>query len=309
MNIIVVSRRLSGPRTFNLRERRVLLPACLGLAAVLLAVMGLGAAAGTWLGRMPQTQELERLQAAQARQEAELAALRERADAHMNGLALRLGELQGHAMRLNALGRRLVKIAGLDEGEFDFDQIPALGGPESGLTLPAMEIPGFEDAVSQVDRRLSEQRQQLSVLERLLLNRELKDRQQPAGRPVKSGWLSSAYGNRIDPFTGKRAWHGGVDFAGQAGSEVLAVAEGVVTWSGQRYGYGNLVEVDHGNGFATRYGHNDANLVQVGERVRKGQVLARMGSTGRATAPNVHFEVLKEGRPVNPYGFVRDIGG
>lgn len=309
MNIIVVSRGLSGPRTFNLRNPRVLRPLCLSLACVLLLMFGLGAAFGAWIGRLPQSHALEKLEAAQAGQEAELAALRERADSHMNGLALRLGELQAQAMRLNALGKRLVKMAGLEEGEFDFDQIPALGGPESGLSAPAMEIPGFHDALDGVDRRLHDQRQQLSVLEQLLLDRELKDRQQPAGRPVQSGWLSSTYGNRIDPFNGTRSWHSGMDFAGRAGTEVLAVAEGVVTWSGDRYGYGNLVEVDHGNGYATRYAHNQTNLVEVGQKVGKGQVLARMGDSGRATAPNVHFEVLHEGKTVNPYKFVRDIGG
>lgn len=309
MNIIVVSRGLSGPRTFNLRDRRVLVSLCLATAGVLVLFLGLGAALGAWLGRLPQSQQLERLQAAQAQQQTELALLREQAEAHMNGLALRLGELQAHAMRLNALGKRLVNMAGLEEGEFNFDQIPALGGPESGLKTPAMQIPSFDQALDNVQQRLEDQRHQLSVLERLLLNRELKDRQQPAGRPVKSGWLSSTYGHRIDPFKGTRAWHSGMDFAGQAGTEVLAVADGVVTWSGERYGYGNLVEVDHGNGYATRYAHNAENLVEVGQRVRKGQVLARMGDSGRATAPNVHFEVLNDGKPVNPYKFVKNIGG
>jgi murein DD-endopeptidase MepM/ murein hydrolase activator NlpD len=139
----------------------------------------------------------------------------------------------------------------------------------------------------------------------LLLQRQLDSRQLPAGRPVDSGWMSSVYGQRPDPFSGKMGWHAGVDFAGHAGVDILAVADGVVSWSGSRYGYGELVEVDHGNGYRTRYAHNQENLVAIGARVRKGDVIARMGSSGRATAPNVHFEVLLNGRHVNPAKYVR----
>lgn len=307
MNIIVVSRKLSSPRTLNLNDRRVWGPLAAAGSGFVLVVMGIGLALGIWLGRLPQAAELEELERAQSRQAAQLEAVREAADAHMNGLALRLGEMQASVMRLNALGQRLVKMADLDAGEFDFDQIPALGGPESAIVAPAMEIPGFSNALEDMEAQLEHQEQQLSVLERLMANREIEDRQQPAGRPVDSGWLSSAYGTRIDPFTGNKAWHSGMDFAGRAGTEVRSVADGVVTWSGERHGYGQLVEVDHGNGYATRYAHNSDNLVDVGERVRKGQAVARMGETGRATAPNVHFEVLEQGKTVNPYRFVQNM--
>ncbi len=140
------------------------------------------------------------------------------------------------------------------------------------------------------------------------MDRNLRDQVHPAGRPVLSGYISSYFGNRTDPFTGRTARHKGVDFAGKDGAEVVAVAAGVVTWSDSRFGFGKLVEINHGNGFVTRYAHNRENLVAVGDRIEKGQVIALMGATGRATGPNLHFEVLRDGRVVNPLTYVKDTG-
>jgi len=122
---------------------------------------------------------------------------------------------------------------------------------------------------------------------------------------ITLGSIAGYFGRRTDPFTGKRANHQGVDFAGKLGAEIIAVADGVVTWSSDRYGFGNLVEINHGNGYATRYAHNSENLVAVGDEVRKGQTVALMGKTGRATGPNLHFEVLRNGQRVNPVSFIR----
>ena len=99
--------------------------------------------------------------------------------------------------------------------------------------------------------------------------------------------------------------HKGMDFAGQMDSDVVATAAGVVTWAGKRYGYGNLIEINHGNGYSTRYGHCHKVLVKVGDTVKPGQKIALMGSTGRSTGPHVHYEVLKNGRQINPANFVR----
>jgi murein DD-endopeptidase MepM/ murein hydrolase activator NlpD len=159
-----------------------------------------------------------------------------------------------------------------------------------------------------LDYQLDNREVQLNVLESVLMNENLQQRVYPQGRPVKSGWLSSYFGKRTDPFTGKPANHTGIDFAGQMGAEIVAVADGVVTWSGDRYGYGVMVEINHGNGYATRYAHNSENLVAVGDEVKKGQIVALMGETGRATGPNLHFEVLQNGRRVNPVKFIRSSG-
>jgi murein DD-endopeptidase MepM/ murein hydrolase activator NlpD len=198
-------------------------------------------------------------------------------------------------------------MADLDEGEFDFENPPAVGGPaESELLSNTGRGAEFLTDIEAIDRTLHDQEQQLMVLEGLLLNRRLNDRVYPKGRPVKSGWISSYFGRRTDPFTGKTTSHRGVDFAGKAGGDVIAVAAGVVTYSGSRYGYGNMVEINHGNGYVTRYAHNERNLVAPGDQIQPGQTIALVGSTGRATGPNLHFEVWHRGAPVNPVKYIRD---
>jgi murein DD-endopeptidase MepM/ murein hydrolase activator NlpD len=164
--------------------------------------------------------------------------------------------------------------------------------------------PDFLAALDELGAGLNDREQKLSVLESLLMSRSLDERVMPSGRPVEDGWLSSKYGKRNDPFTGKQEFHKGLDFAGKKGSEVVVVGDGVVTWSGKRSGYGNMIEVSHGNGYVTRYGHNQKNLVNVGDTVRKGQQIALMGSTGRSTGPHVHFEVMHDGKTVNPVKYI-----
>jgi murein DD-endopeptidase MepM/ murein hydrolase activator NlpD len=223
------------------------------------------------------------------------------ARADLDALAARLGEVQAHAMRLNALGQKLVTIAKLDSGEFNFEESPGIGGPDE----PGLQELDFGSEIDAVVRALEDREQQLRVLEDVLMSSHMQEEVFPEGRPIQRGWISSYYGTRTNPFTGKLQFHKGMDFAGKEGTDVLAVAGGVVTWSGKRYGYGNLVEINHGNGYVTRYGHNKEQLVDVGTSVKKGQVIAKMGSTGRSTGPHVHFEVIKNGRQINPQKFVQ----
>jgi murein DD-endopeptidase MepM/ murein hydrolase activator NlpD len=158
--------------------------------------------------------------------------------------------------------------------------------------------------LNDLEKRVQLREAQMGALENVILARELNELIVPEGRPVRQGFISSYYGERQDPFTGHEAFHRGIDFAGEAGSEIVAVAAGVVTYSGDKAGFGNVVEVNHGNGLVTRYGHNAKNLAVVGQTVTRGQALALMGSTGRSTGPHVHFEVLKNGAQVNPLSFV-----
>jgi len=223
---------------------------------------------------------------------------------NMNAMALKLGQLQAHVIRLDALGQRLTKMAKLDKGEFDFDTAPALGGPEVGNEGYAMPVSDFVQSLNDLSAQLEDRNKQLQVLETMMMNRNLQAEVKPAGRPVTRGWLSSYFGKRTDPFTGRRVHHSGVDFAGKLNSDIVVVAAGVVTYSSRRSGYGNLVEVNHGNGYVTRYGHNKENLVEVGTTVKKGQVIAKMGTTGRSTGPHVHFEVLHNGRAVDPKRYI-----
>ena len=232
-------------------------------------------------------------------------AARQQAQSYVDALALRTGQLQAQVMRLNALGQRLTKMADLENGEFDFDQPPAQGGPEEAPDGASQNVGDLLQAMDQLAQQLNDREQQLGALETMMLHSNLQREVYPAGRPITKGWLSSYYGKRADPFTGKTVHHKGIDFAGQMGSDVVAVAAGVVTWSGKRYSYGDMVEIDHGNGYVTRYGHNQQNLVKVGDRVAKGQKIALMGSSGRSTGPHVHFEVLLNGRVVNPEKYIR----
>jgi len=238
-------------------------------------------------------------------QQALLDATRANVVQNLDALALRLGQLNARVLRLDALGQRLTQMAGLDNGEFDFSSLPSLGGPEEPLAIADVEqVSSLLTALDRLGAQLEDRQQQLNVLEDFLLNRKLRDEVHPEGRPVTAGYISSMFGNRTDPFTGRAAFHKGVDFAGREGSEVVAVASGVVIWSGDRYGYGQMVEVNHGNGYVTRYAHNAENLVAVGDTVKRGETIAVMGSTGRATGPNLHFEVLRNGRVVNPLSYV-----
>jgi murein DD-endopeptidase MepM/ murein hydrolase activator NlpD len=240
-----------------------------------------------------------------AQQQAIVESTRHTLQQNLDALALRLGQMNAHVVRLDALGSRLTQMAGLKDGEFDFTSAPSLGGPEEPLAATeAMQINGVVNALEVLDEQLADRGRQLTVLEDLLINRKLRDEVHPDGRPVTAGYVSSQFGSRTDPFTGRRAFHKGIDFAGRKGAEVVAVASGVVIWSGERYGYGQLVEINHGNGYVTRYAHNVDNLVAVGDTVKRGQVIARMGDTGRATGPNLHFEVLLNDRPVDPLTYI-----
>lgn len=239
-------------------------------------------------------------------QREDIEAARQNAQENINALTTRLAELQSRVVRLDALGERLTEMASLDKGEFNFENAPAVGGPNDSSVVVGEAVAG--DLLASFDalnRQLEDREQQLGVLESLLMTRNLQSEVHPDGFPAEKGWLSSFFGVRSDPFTGRLAHHDGVDIAGKLGSNVLAVAAGVVVWSGDRFGYGNLVEINHGNGYVTRYGHNQKNLVKAGDTVKKGQVLALMGSSGRSTGPHVHFEVIRDGRVVDPVKYVR----
>lgn len=225
----------------------------------------------------------------------------------INALAVRLAELQAASTRLDALGERLVQLGQLDPEEFDFSQPVPVGGPEMLINEGVADVGDMTQSINQLSRIMESQYSRLDALQVLLLDSNLDTERTPAGWPVSSGWISSGFGERNDPFTGKKARHEGLDFAGIKGSGVIAVASGIVTWSGNRQGYGKLLEVDHGNGYVTRYAHNHELLVKTGDEITAGQEIAKMGATGRASSPHVHFEVLYRGSAVNPYQFVKQM--
>lgn len=166
-------------------------------------------------------------------------------------------------------------------------------------------VASFEQAFIEARASIDLRSRQIAMLESLIKGHHIHQQSQLSGRPVESGWLSSYYGMRKDPFSGTPAMHKGLDFAGASGDAVVTTAAGIVTWAGKRYGYGNLVEIEHKDGFITRYGHNQSVDVAVGDVVTKGQIIARMGSTGRSTGAHVHYEVIRNGQPVDPLPFTR----
>lgn len=217
--------------------------------------------------------------------------------------AKRLGQLQAESMRLTALTEKLAEIAGVDVSEFQLDTVPAQGGiDENGESLTP-EL--FNIEMTHLTSRFDEQNKQLATIQNLFLTRDSITSAIPQGRPIVGGWLSSSYGYRIDPFNGKKTFHSGIDFAAKEGTKVIAVADGIVSFIGQRTGYGELIELDHGNGYVTRYAHNEKIIVKTGDRIKKGGAIALLGSTGRSTGPHVHFEVLREGIKIDPYKFVK----
>ena len=303
MNIIIVGKRHGQSKTYSLGpvarflllSSLCILPFAMGATGYLLAAhladQGLldPVAAKAWEKDLDeQRQELQKIQ--------------QHADQELDGLTLRLAQLQAKLLRIDALGERLIDITKINGDEFDFSAVPAVGGPGTlGETYQAPEIQSvLDDLALKIDRR----EQQLEVLDDLLLANKIKADTFVAGRPIKRGWMSSRYGKRTDPFNGRLAWHAGVDFAGKQGSDVIAVASGVVTWASDRYGYGKLVEINHGDGYKTRYAHSAEIKVKLGDVVRKGDVIAAMGSSGRSTGPHVHFEVYKNGRTVDPAAYL-----
>ena len=222
----------------------------------------------------------------------------------VNALAVRLAELQAASIRLDALGERLAQMGQLSLDEFDFSAPAPVGGPEEYDTVDSANENELRSAIDALSEKLRRQSSQLDALQFLMVNRQLENDLTPAGWPVRKGWISSRYGERSDPFTGERVHHKGVDFAGTRGTEVLSVASGVVIRASRQARYGKTIEIDHGNGYRTRYAHNQDLVVKPGDHVTAGQVIARMGSTGRSSAPHVHFEVLKDGASINPSSFV-----
>lgn len=300
MTLLLPLRRGALPRRVRISPRLLAVALC-----ALLLLAGTGFGLGYGFARSAGPAGLDELLAGLEEQRSLLETTRRGAHDQYQALARRLGELQASVIRLNALGRRLTSLASLDDGEFNFDEPPALGGPEEA-EAQAWTPPDMLAEFDLLDQRLRDQEQQLVVLQSVLSERKVRSLAEPRGRPVKAGWVSSGFGRRIDPFTGKPARHMGVDFAGARNTEVVAVAAGVVTWAGKDPGgYGYMIEISHGNGYVTRYAHNEANLALAGDYVKPGQTIALMGSSGRATGSHLHFEVLYKGQPVDPMKYIR----
>jgi murein DD-endopeptidase MepM/ murein hydrolase activator NlpD len=307
MNIILVGKHHGKSRAVSINA-----PVAAGLVLLVLALLVLAG----WSGYQVAVSQIEPTEPAESelvaewrskldQQKGELAQIEQNVQQQVDALTLRLGEMQGRLLRLDALGQRFVESGLVASDEFDFDQPAAVGGPEDSLDGDSFTAPELTGMIDQLAKRIEDREQQLRMLDMVTSRQKLEKELYVQGRPITWGWLSSKYGYRSDPFTGKRTWHAGVDLAGKDGSDIISVAAGVVSYADERYGYGNLVEVDHGDGLLTRYAHAKAIKVSVGDVVQKGQVLALMGSTGRSTGPHVHFEVIRNGKSENPETYIK----
>jgi len=307
MKVILFSRlcHKSGSVAFSLPK------VTLCVTGLMLLVITAALWTGYQLGResSPQMVEQSRINLALkkllAGQRAELQSTKLQTRANLDAMALQMGEMQSRLLRLDALGEQLAALGELDQSEFDFSEAPALGGLEEPATARSVKFSELLVDMDRLSQRIEDRERKLRLLEGMILGGKIEAELIPAGRPVKKGWISSPYGNRTDPFSGKKAFHRGVDIAGKKGTEVFAVAAGVVTEAGPRTGYGYLVEITHAEGLVTRYAHNSKLMVAVGDLVSKGQVIGAMGSTGRSTGPHVHFEIARNGKSINPAKYLR----
>jgi murein DD-endopeptidase MepM/ murein hydrolase activator NlpD len=287
---------------FDLTQPKTIVVAAAGI----LLVAGALFAAGLQIGRIVAG-PLDRAAVAREidQQRHDLETVRSQMQGRVDALAARVGTLNAHLIRLDAIGRRVTDLAGLDRGEFDFDQPPPAGGPDGQeFQGGSAAVPDLNVALDTLEEQLLDRQRQLSVLESLMSTRSLGERILPGGWPIIGGWISSHFGYRSDPFTGRGAFHAGVDFAAPPGSKVISTGPGTVSYSGYKNGYGYVVEITHPTGYLTRYGHNSRNLVREGQTVQKGDAIAIIGSTGRSTGTHVHFEVERNGNTLNPMKYL-----
>lgn len=301
MHIILLSRHHGAARSLSLDLRWLLLALLLALGVALASGVAVGA---WWAPATVAVQDDSKINQVLDEQRAEVGAVRLDAQRQLDAFAVHVAELQARLARLDALGARLTELADLDASEFDFSLNVGQGGAEDTLGDAAYAPPPFMDELDQLSLRLDSREQLLEVLEQLIGDRQLSEAEYLSGMPVRHGYMSSPFGRRVHPLTGRNTQHKGVDFAAKPGSDVVAVAAGVVSFSGVKSGYGNVIEVSHADGYTTLYAHNKQNIVQIGDLVQRGQTIAKVGRSGRASGYHVHFEVTKSGRLVNPASYI-----
>ncbi|EGN74832.1 metalloendopeptidase-like membrane protein [Idiomarina sp. A28L] len=302
MSLAIIYRGKKIRMKLRFSQRRLL--SLLGIS-LFLAIAYMQPWQGLSTNKLVVQEKIQQEQRSLAMQAEAVQDVRTQAQRELTALTMKLGDLQAQIMRLEALGQRLATAAQLDSGEFNFSQELALGGPDQ--VMAEWPVVAEHQLLADIDlalEQISSRQKQLSLLESLMLNHHIEDERFIVGRPVQEGWLSSQYGVRKDPFHGNPTMHRGIDYAAPEGSPIVATGAGIVTFAGRRAGYGKLVEIDHGAGLRTRYGHMRAINVQVGDVVTRGQTIAEVGTLGRSTGPHVHYEILENGKHVNPARYV-----
>ena len=224
---------------------------------------------------------------------------------NLDAMAQKVGDMQARMIRIEAMGDRVSGMAGLKPEDLSGLTSRPKGGGSGGPYVP-MNHPGLAElngALDALSQAAGEQNDVLTLTESRLLESRLKTLMIPSSRPVEVP-VGSGFGFRSDPFTGRGALHTGLDFPSPVGTEIHAAAGGVVRTAEMHPEYGLMLEIDHGNGLMTRYGHTSKILVKPGDLVKRGQVVADVGTTGRSTGPHLHFEVLVDGVPQDPQRFL-----
>ncbi|SNX61199.1 Peptidase family M23 [Nitrosomonas ureae] len=307
MNIIFISSNTERARKLTLTRSRIILLLGVFSAIVVIAALGLNFISLRYADKIdapllrailvnPQEEKHQKIQA--------------HLQDNLNIMASKLGHMQAQLIRLDALGERLAESSGIKSPDFLFKEVPGQGGPRSSLGILGDELTvgEFDDMLQELSTMLDERADKLGALDSLLRFGRITKFVLPSEMPVETDWYSSGFGYRIDPFTGKRAFHEGVDFAAKTGTPIKAAASGVVIYSDRHSEYGNMVEIDHGGDLVSRYAHASKRIVKLGEVVLQGQKIAEVGSTGRSTGPHLHFEIRHKDKPQNPAKFLKKPG-
>lgn len=295
MQIILVSRHLKAARTITIMPRHLL-----AVLAVAAALVFSTSALFSWLSVHLRLPMVENLLVSLYGQESRKT--QDYVSNNLNLMAGRLGELQAKVLQLDQLSERLSLLAGQRELVKTAQERPGQGGPFLPVAMTAGELQAEIERLSlEVDRRADE----LAQLELRLLEKRVRDRLLPTTVPVKDAFLGSPFGHRADPVAGLRAMHEGIDFNAVPGTPVVAAAEGVVLSAVYHPEFGNVIDVDHGDGLVTRYAHLSRMDAQAGALVKRGERIGAVGSTGRSTGPHLHFEVRMLGVAQNPAHFLK----
>lgn len=295
MQIILVSRHLKAARTITIMPRHLV-----AALFVFVALVFSTSALFSWLSvhlRLPLVEDLML-----SLQQQEAKKTRDHLDNNLQLMATRLGELQGKVLQLDSLGERISGLVGVKTQPAPNTVRPGQGGPYVAAPLSATELQQEIDRLAgQVEQRSDD----LAFLELKLLEKRVKDRLLPTILPVKDASLGSPFGHRSDPIAGLRSMHEGMDFSAEPGTSVVVAADGVVVSAAYHPEYGNLIEIDHGEGLTSRYAHLSRMDVQPGSLIKRGTPIGAVGNTGRSTGPHLHFEVRMLGVAQNPAHFLK----
>lgn len=304
--LTILKHEKTGIKQYPLSDTKIKSKLIAVVAVFCLLVFAAGGLVGSlaFSSSNSEQRQIQELQALVELRQQELMQHKNSVQNDIDSMTLQIGKLMAQSTRLNALGDRLTEVADINQEEFNLSSAPGIGGADFEPTGDINTPQSLYESLFTLEDTFSKQQENLNILAQLLNEQTVDQNATPHLLPLQKGWVSSYYGKRIDPFTGQQASHSGMDYSGAYDSEIVAAADGVVVWAGSRGSYGNMVEIDHGNGFMTRYAHAESLNVELGQKVTAGEIIAIMGKSGRATSEHLHFEVLKNGHKVNPLPFI-----